>query len=263
MGDIPQWGYQAWQGGIGELGVEWNYCNQEWAICSPQPQACAFTGICNNCAGYLAKPFKSASCCQSATPQPCFESVLAGANNNAKLATPSSAPATITDPNLSVCATALSGLSACEAATSSFTDLDASVQASCLCYNSGGSFAGSVFDGPWSSCVAWAQTADTTDYPALSSAMGFCSSFAGQNQAQQSSDATGGSGGSAGTGGVSQASKTSASPGSTTQTSAPQTSAAGSTASTTQKVATSGGLKLKRSGFPVLIVVSVAMLFRA
>lgn len=227
--------------------------------------ACAFTGICNNCKGYIPNAFKSASCCDYATPQPCFESVFAGANGNANLATPSSADATITDPNLSVCATALSGLSACEQATPSFTALSSAAQATCLCYNSGGDYAGAAFDDPWSSCVAFAQTADTSDYPALSSVLGFCSSFAGQQQAPQTSGTTGGSGNSASTGtGARVASSTSASPASLTQTSAPQTSAAGSTASTTQTVAAASGVhKIKTFSIPVLVLLAMTVLVRA
>ena len=66
-------------------------------------------------------------------------------------------------------------LSSCESATSNFDHLAGTLQAECLCY-SGSSWAPSLFDGPWSSCAAWATTADVSDYPGFFSAEGLCSS---------------------------------------------------------------------------------------
>lgn len=110
-------------------------------------------------------------CCSLAAPEPCFASILEGGNGQ-----DIAPPITTTDSNLAACSTALNVLSGCEAATSGFDNLANSDAASCLCYNSAGSWAPSAFDLPYSSCVAFARTADTSDYSGMTDGLGLCSS---------------------------------------------------------------------------------------
>lgn len=180
---------------------EYAYCSKVWPYCVNNPTGklpllrrdppamltfllgteCTFVGVCNLCVQFLPKSVKG--CCQESPPASCFQNILEGGSSGSQdeqqslSASPAAGSSnTITDANAAVCATALAAVSACEVATSGFDNLDATAQASCLCYDTANSYIPSVFDGAWSSCAAYASTADTSDYPAVTSALGLCQS---------------------------------------------------------------------------------------
>jgi hypothetical protein len=80
------------------------------------------------------------------------------------------------DINYTVCQTAVLAVSICDNHTSSFSALAPSVKASCLCYNTTlGEWLPKSFDDPWSSCIEYAKTADSSDYSAVLNGAGLCS----------------------------------------------------------------------------------------
>lgn len=111
------------------------------------------------------------NCCSQANPQQCFIS-RAGSGGNGNPYITTAAP----DPNLAACSTALEYITECEAGTPGFSNLANSDEASCLCYDSTTSWDPVAFDNPWSSCIAWAKTADSTAYAGLLSNAGMCAS---------------------------------------------------------------------------------------
>jgi len=84
-----------------------------------------------------------------------------------------SAPASSLDPNYASCQTAFSFIESCAAETTSFTDLNDGMQASCLCYSSS-TWVPNVFDAYQTACVLWASTADPTDASVFQAAAGLC-----------------------------------------------------------------------------------------
>jgi hypothetical protein len=110
------------------------------------------------------------NCCSQAVPLQCF---IAGAGGNTQ--TNPYLTTLAPDPNFDVCSTALDYITQCESLTSGFSDLANSDEASCLCYDST-SWDPNGFDVPWSSCIAWAKTANSTVYPDLLTNAGMCSS---------------------------------------------------------------------------------------
>jgi len=99
------------------------------------------------------------------------ECFINGAGGNSNYIT-TAAP----DPNFTACSAALDAITICESATPGFSNLANSDEASCLCYDSTTSWDPLAFDDPWSSCIAWASTADTTAYAGLLSNAGMCAS---------------------------------------------------------------------------------------
>jgi hypothetical protein len=114
------------------------------------------------------------NCCSQASPVQCFiNGAGSGSGNgggNPYITT--QAP----DPNLTACSTALNDITTCEAQTPGFSDLANTDEASCLCYDSNTSWDPNAFDLPWSSCVAWAKTADVSVYSELLGNAGMCAS---------------------------------------------------------------------------------------
>jgi hypothetical protein len=102
-----------------------------------------------------------------------------------------------------------------------FSDLANSDEASCLCYSSK-SWNPNGFDVPWSSCVAWAKTANTTAYPDLASDAGLCASVGNILKAPAS-----------GTASTTAAASSSVNNGKTAQSSVPAKPVGGSGSSTT------------------------------
>jgi len=78
------------------------------------------------------------------------------------------------NPSSSACTTAVEIYSSCEAATSGFSDLPGSQQASCICYT-GATWNPTGFDGPVQTCADFLKTADVSDYENYSTFIGFCS----------------------------------------------------------------------------------------
>jgi hypothetical protein len=68
------------------------------------------------------------------------------------------------DANIAACSSYSSLQASCAAATTSFTDLPFSSEASCLCYTDISTFAPSIYDGWWNSCLNYYQTASPSYY---------------------------------------------------------------------------------------------------
>lgn len=105
-------------------------------------------------------------CCAQASPVQCFIDGAGGDSNYITTAAP--------DSNLSACSVALHYISKCESEIPGFSNLANSDEASCLCYDTVTSWDPLAFDDPYSSCIAWASTADTTAYAGLLSNAGMC-----------------------------------------------------------------------------------------
>jgi hypothetical protein len=122
--------------------------------------------VCGQCTdlGQTAINF----CCSQANPLECFITGGGGDSNYVTTVAP--------DPNLAACSTALDAITTCESETPGFSNLANSDEASCLCYEDTTSWDPMAFDDPWSSCVAWASTADTSIYAELLSNEGMCAS---------------------------------------------------------------------------------------
>lgn len=202
-------------------------------------------------------------CCQQNPPASCFQNIFAGGSgtqddSQQSLSTSPAASASITDANAAVCATALAAVSSCEGATSGFDSLAATAQASCLCYDAATSYVPSVFDGAWSSCAAYASTADTSDYPAVTSALGLCQSAGDVRGNNNAATTTGGNGpASTPTTATAPATGTAESTGDSSS-SAPSTSAASGSQSSSSSSNSSGASTFR---FVSLIVVFRALLF--
>jgi hypothetical protein len=68
------------------------------------------------------------------------------------------------DANVAACASYSSIFGSCVAATSSFQQLPFSSEATCLCYTASNTYAPSIFDGYWGSCLNYYQTASPQYY---------------------------------------------------------------------------------------------------
>jgi len=146
-------------------------CQDFISTCPPIKTSCA-SMVCGQCYGIGDATFKS--CCNEAQQANCFQTAFGAGNNNGG-GNPY-VTTTAADPNYAGCQSAFAILSACESATPNFDNLDGITQASCLCYDATSAWVPNAFDQPWSSCVAWASTADTTDLAGLLSGAGLCQS---------------------------------------------------------------------------------------
>jgi hypothetical protein len=68
------------------------------------------------------------------------------------------------DANVAACSSYTSLSGSCAAATSSFAALPFSSEASCLCYTDVSTYAPSIYDGYWASCLNYYQTASPEYY---------------------------------------------------------------------------------------------------
>src|SRR5271155_1859264 len=68
------------------------------------------------------------------------------------------------DANVAACSSYSSLKASCAAATTSFTNLPFSSEATCLCYTDISTFAPSIYDGWWDSCLNYYQTASPSYY---------------------------------------------------------------------------------------------------
>ena len=156
----------------------WQALNR-YLLLTDSPAACANI-VCAQCTDLGQTAINK--CCSQANPQQCFISGGGGNSNYLTTAAP--------DPNLTACSTALNAITTCEAQTPGFSDLANSDEASCLCYQGGTSWDPTAFDRPWSSCIAWAKTADTTVYSELLGNAGMCAAVGNILEAPAASTAT-------------------------------------------------------------------------
>lgn len=80
----------------------------------------------------------------------------------------------ITTGPVTACASVASIYDSCSAATPGFTNLLDAQAATCLCYNAGGTWDPSQFDGPILTCANYLKTASPPDYSTYTSLENFC-----------------------------------------------------------------------------------------
>lgn len=152
LGDILSYKYQ-----------RYSECSSLLETCQPTISTCANI-VCGQCTDLGQKAINS--CCSQAVPYQCFISGGGGGSNYVTTLAP--------DANLVACSTALAYISECDSEIPGFSNLPNSIEASCLCYDSNTSWNPLGFDDPWSSCIAWAETADATAYSGLVVNAGMC-----------------------------------------------------------------------------------------
>jgi hypothetical protein len=133
----------------------------------PTISSCA-SNLCKMCTSLGVTP-SIEPCCAASTPRACFSDYVAGKSiTYPKPTGPTGAESTVTsvDSNSVACASVYSISSQCVASTPDWNDLDFSSQLSCVCYTSG-TFAPQVWDGYWSTCLAWISTANPSEYSLL------------------------------------------------------------------------------------------------
>lgn len=125
--------------------------------------------VCHVCQGLGLTPSVE-PCCSKSNPTACFASSFYG-----KIVTDAGKPAPITVSGSFAgtsrrtyfastnCDSAFSIEQRCAASSPGFTNLCFHQQQSCLC-SASGKWAGPVFDNHWSSCLAWAETANPSEY---------------------------------------------------------------------------------------------------
>jgi hypothetical protein len=141
-------------------------------------QPSVFDSAFDTCLSYLstASPALYSSAGGATLPtDPCQQAgdVVAtgsGGDNSAVASPTTTIGPTITSPsqpvNSGACVSFNLIQASCALATSSFTDLPFTVEASCLCYTSG-TYAPSVFDGYWGACLGFYSTASPVFYSSL------------------------------------------------------------------------------------------------
>jgi len=141
-------------------------------------QPSVYDGALDTCLAYLATAsptYYSSIGGGTAPTDPCrlAGDVIATASTGSYPASPSptmTTGASITSPSQPVisgaCLSADLILASCALATSSFTNLPFTVEASCLCYTSG-TYAPSVYDGYWAACLGFYSTASPVYYSSL------------------------------------------------------------------------------------------------
>lgn len=111
------------------------------------------------CKKFCADP---SNCCQSSNPMSCFQSASgttqsSGSNSNSKSGSGSATP-----EGSDQCVSVADHVSACETATPGFSTLPNAAQASCLCFNRGGSYDGTVWGNAAETCYAAMQSASAS-----------------------------------------------------------------------------------------------------
>jgi hypothetical protein len=157
------------------------------ADCSKNDPAACLKALCDSCGPVYPV---IATCCASTDPvamASCVANAFEGSSGST--ASSGSPSGTITsaspadssaDPNFSACAQFETIIAECASQTPGFSDISSfSSQASCLCYTSS-TFAPSVFDGYFESCLAYFSSAKPRAYSSLTSqnggTQGSCSS---------------------------------------------------------------------------------------
>ncbi len=113
--------------------------------------------LCAQCYSFGGSGFKN--CCNKPTPYLCFQTA-AGVG----VAITTSAPPAITDAHQIACQPALSIIQSCSSALPNFDNLDDKDAASCVCYSQS-SWQPRPLISHGALAIAWASTADITDYP--------------------------------------------------------------------------------------------------
>jgi len=145
------------------------------------------------------------------------------------------------DANIAACSSYSSLQASCAAATTSFTHLPFSSEATCLCYTDTSTFAPSIYDGWWDSCLNYYQTASPSYYS---------HSLSGDTLTRTPCAAAGNvMGTAAATGVVSSVVASTSSP----------TSESGASPTSTTTAATGGAVSLERGGFVVVAAVLPAL----
>ncbi|KAF7506404.1 hypothetical protein GJ744_011758 [Endocarpon pusillum] len=150
------------------------------ADCSKNdPEAC-IKAICDSCGAVYPE---IANCCLSSDPTAmatCVSNALEGGSGSTASSVPPSGTITSSaspadssaDPNLGACLQVGTIIDNCNSQTSGFTDLSTfSSQASCLCYTSS-TFAPSIFDGYFESCLSYYSSASPRAYSSLTAENG-------------------------------------------------------------------------------------------
>ncbi|KAJ9607835.1 hypothetical protein H2200_007914 [Cladophialophora chaetospira] len=146
-------------------------------ICQNDTAEC-ISDMCASCSGYVL----IAQCCALSTYSLMMQCLLNLYNNPVDLtatvapsSTKSADSSTITQsPNLTnsslgglgACVSLDAALLACEDQTPGFSTEPFTAKASCLCY-SGGTFQPDLYDGMYSTCLAYLSTAEPSDYSSL------------------------------------------------------------------------------------------------
>lgn len=128
--------------------------------------------LCQVCQGLQLSP-SIEPCCSAANPTACFASSFY--HLSVSDATITAAPTLMTSTGSTTmlgyygntnCDSVISILENCEAATPGFDNLCFHYQQACFCSTSG-TWAPSIYDDYWSSCLAWASTANPSYYSDL------------------------------------------------------------------------------------------------
>jgi hypothetical protein len=137
-------------------------CQTEITACPPTVLSCAVT-LCSICTSLGVTP-SIEPCCAAPTPLVCFSDYVAGSSITYTTPLgPTGTTLTSYDPGVAACGGVLSISSTCAAATPDFAQLEFSSQYSCLCFTSG-TFVPQIFDGFWSTCLAFESTNAPEEY---------------------------------------------------------------------------------------------------
>ncbi|CZR48039.1 uncharacterized protein FPRO_12649 [Fusarium proliferatum ET1] len=159
-------------------------CNNFIQTCAPTISSCASV-ICKQCTG-LGQKALNACCASESEPASCLGSALRVPNSAEASATTSEAGPTSSSSQAAVSTTtaeaplvtkAPSGIAACASVSKSLdicNSLSPGVitssflfQAPCLCYNANYKFDPSIYDEPFSNCLAYYSTASPSFYASL------------------------------------------------------------------------------------------------
>lgn len=184
------------------------------ADCAKNDPAACVKALCDSCGAVYPE---IATCCAGSdltAMASCFSNALEGVSGSTASSVPPSGTITSSaspadssaDPNFRACAQAESLIDECNSQTSGFTDLsNFSSQAPCLCYTSS-TFAPSIFDGYFESCLAYFSSASPRDYSSITAqnggTQGSCSAVGDVVNGPASVSATGTGGSSRSTSGA-------------------------------------------------------------
>lgn len=142
-------------------------CQSIITVCKPTVLSCAVS-LCSICTSLGVTP-SIEPCCAAPTPLACFSDYVAGDSITYPTPTgPTGPESTITsfDSSALACASIYSISSTCAASTPNWDQLEFSSQFSCACFTNG-TLAPTIWDGYWSTCLAWLSTASPSEYSLL------------------------------------------------------------------------------------------------
>ena len=142
-----------------------SHCVEFPPSCAPTLTSCASL-FCRACTSLGIKP-SIEPCCGATSwtdTSSCFSTYLAGGTiTNTASSRPLSTGPSSEDPRAAACVSVSRFVVSCEARTPDFDQLEFSSQSSCIC-SVNGTNAPTVYDGFWSTCLAWISTADPAQY---------------------------------------------------------------------------------------------------